>query len=182
MEGQHRKNKMEARDNQADRPPLTFKRVAVQLIAGGVGTGAGYGIAALLTIAIMELLLGPSAGLEAWSIVVGVFSVIGLPLLLGLPTVGGAAGVYLVSNRGVQTGSFRWALAGSILQQVVIFIAAILLMRLIPYLNPSGTIPRYLLSAVEILGRSLFIVPAGAVIGFNLTRRYSTGASTAPAG
>jgi hypothetical protein len=143
----------------ANRHSHRLRRAAAQLVAAVVGAVAGLGIAILLSIGVIRLWLGsPPYGEDflavlAFELLVGASSVV-------LLTVGGAVGAYVVGNRAPWTGSFWWTLLGSTLQTAVLSAAALFIWK-----------AELAIQLPQVFG-ILFIVPAGAVIAFNLTRRH----------
>ncbi len=134
-----------------ERPPLSPVRVAGELLAGGIGGLAGFAPPLILCI-----------GAETSE---GLWPAYCLPVTYPLFT---TAGVYLVGCIGDETGSFLATLAGSSLGAVagiIVFVGGLEVFE-------SDTLLPYIVLTTSLLPS------AGAVIGFNLSRKYNSHADS----
>lgn len=155
---------MENKKQKPHKPPLSRGRIAREILAGAVG--AIFGMAPVLLMLYQEAKYGaPSDGWEDLPYVLAFFLTYPLGALITVK------GVYLVGKLGNQTGSFWATFAGSFLGLAVAVATIPLLFlesvaRCFDRLEPaSGPV----LFAIFFAGP-----PLGAVIGFNLTRRYKS--------
>ena len=138
------------------KPPLSKGRIAGEFFAGVVG-GVGGTAAAVIPFYLLMLLFplepgaGPAGVPTTSSEVVTVCAYLCLPVGY---VIGSAAGVYLVGNRGNQTGSFTYTLVGA---SVVVI---------------GGLVAAFLSGHWEFIPVMLVGAPAVAVGVFNSTRRY----------
>jgi positive regulator of sigma E activity len=134
---------------EGQKPPLNVARIAAQFLAGTAGAfGPGC-----LGFVFIELVRHPH-GFAL--LVVG-------SLVFIAPLVGSAISIYVVGKIGAQTGAFAATFIGSLLGWCVCMcIGAIYLGR---DLDSAGWSP-WIVACV--------VVTVGAVIGFNVTRRYKS--------
>lgn len=131
------------------KPPLSEGRIAGEFFVGVVG-GTVVGIIPAILFYTCYPINRANDG-EEWRL----FGIALVYLPIGY-AIGSAIGVYLVGNRGNQTGSFTYTLVGASLAGIGCLAAAFLS-------NSFGFIPVILIAA-----------PAVATIVFNWMRRYKT--------
>jgi hypothetical protein len=152
------------------KPPLSVGRIAGEILAV---TAVGCVVAVLATYVLLAGSGGDCMGFGRLAAALFVF-----PTVYGLAS---TVGVYLVSNRGKQTGSFLLTLGCGLGGGLVMFVLLPLVLfhtsafdafrRPLPASGPIETI--YLIvQSVVLLGSVLLIPPITATLGFNLTRRY----------
>ena len=152
---------MEDKKQKPQKPPLSPARIAGELSAGAA-VGAFVGALPILLMAYQEAKLGRK--LEEWEPVPYVMA---LFLTYPLGTLISAICVYFVGNAGNQTGSF-WSTLGYTLlgfaASVVGLIACAAWLR-----------GRWFREFNSLFAIAFFATPTlGAVVGFNLSRRYET--------
>ncbi len=135
---------LQAQEIQETRPPLHVGKIALEYTASVV-TG---GILALAG-GYIGAALNDGGG---WDDIAGAL----VGIIIAYP-VGNAAGASLVGNYGNESGSFWAGLGGSA-------VGMALALGLTGMLDNSDLMPYFLVT----------LPPAGAVLGFNLTRRYKT--------
>ena len=148
----------------SQKPPINRSRVVVEILAGMalgfVATLAVYGI--IVVFFGGRDYSGSVGQLQALGIV-GIFISV-VPLFYGL---GSAVGVYFVSRRGNQTGSFLATLGGG-------FLGGLVTIGMLPLAITSFSIVELAILVWIFLFLPLVLLgaPIMATIGFNLTRRY----------
>ena len=153
------------------KPPLSFIRIAGEIIAGEATGATAAAIAYLLFWVVCHVAKGESVGggsmcdITLWDLVIQGIMVLFVPAVYGL---GCAVGVYFVGNRGNQTGSFLATLGFGLIG------AFFMLIMLFPVVLLS---PALIVGVENIVRWALwvlvsFIPPIIATLGFNLTRRY----------
>ncbi len=158
----------ENRKQKRQKPPLSFVRIAGEILVGSV---MGFAVAVPVSYAIayvfLYVILGAPpdwpedenlglAGFLAWGVIVLSFLILCGPVTI--------VGVYLVGSRGKQTGSFL-ATAGGL------FLAAPVIALLYLYIDMA----EYKTSGIVkiVLWTLVFLAPPiMATLCFNLTRRY----------
>jgi hypothetical protein len=129
------------------KPPLSVKSIALEILAGST-----LGIIALVgvyAVGIVSIDKGCYAVFSFFALFIGLF-----PPLYGIAS---AAGVYLVGNRGKQTGSVPLTVAGGFAGAVV----------------AGGASFLWLMGVnIVLLALLLPVGPILATLGFNWTRRY----------
>lgn len=133
---------------QADKPPLSGKRIGGEILVGGVGEVGGAVVCGILVGFPVVLLASPDWATNAEDLNWDGFAI---GAIIGT-IVGSASGVHFVGTEGNETGSFLAALGGSIL---------------------GGSIG-YLIDKDSALIGMLVGSPIGATVGFNLSRRYKS--------
>lgn len=145
------------------KPPLSSVRIVGEILAGMV---IGVAVAVLVSCPILYVLLCDFFGAPAdWSkegefgallfFALVIFALRPFLMVYGPAT---AIGVYLVGNKGEQTGSFLLTLGGGLFCGIVMTL-----------LFWKGLLP---ITEKAVWGFMLIIVPIVATLGFNLTRKY----------
>lgn len=136
------------------KPPLSPQRVGGEFLAGAVG--AIVGLAPVLSFLFQEAKHGPSE-------FAGLALLFHLPITYLLGILISTVGVYLVGNARNETGSFGLTLGGSA------FGAAAALAVSIHTIAGERHVDDRILFVI------FFVAPTlGAIVGFNLTRRYKS--------
>ncbi len=136
------------------KPPRSVGRIAGEILAGAA---AGFAVAVPAAYVIgAGVDKGSFAGFGALAKMILV-----LPPVYGLAS---AVGVYLLGNRGKQTGSFLLTLGSGFVGGLVMIVVSFIL--------PVGWRGEATVSAILLLSFVLLIPPIFATIGFNLRRRY----------
>ncbi len=136
------------------KPPLSAKKIACEILAG-----SALSVVTLLVVYVTGVIVVDK----------GCFAVFGFLAMFvfifpPLNGVGSAVGVYLVGNRGNETGPF---LATSGLG----FLGALVMALLVFFLFAAGDVMSVLEKTV-LWAIVLLTAPIMATLGFNLTRRY----------
>jgi len=139
------------------KPPLSIGRIAGEIFAG-----IGMSFAVMMPVLFIEVIVsfGGIRSEETRTAFMAMLS----KVTPGVYGIAGAIGVYLLGNRGNQTGSLLLTLAFG-------FFAGVLNLAVLPLakLLPEMLTIILLYSSMPLV---LFVPPIFATIGFNLTRRY----------
>ena len=139
---------VENKKQNRQKPPLSVGRIACEILAG-----LALGLVALLVVYVADIDL---AGNGEDVVFLGIFFIFFPPLYV----LGSVIGVYLVGNKGKQTGSFVATLGfgflGGLFMTVVLFLFLIMLIQ----------------AERILLAPALLFSPILATYGFNLRRRY----------
>jgi hypothetical protein len=147
---------IENKEQSRQKPPLSVARIACEILAGTV-------IGFIITLPVVYVLVARSAG-DCFGIGKLIGAATGFLIVPPLYTFAVVVGVYLVGNRGYQTGSFLATLVGGLLGVPV---TALL------YIDIDMVGDMMLGIAKIVLWTLVFLaVPIIATICFNLTRRY----------
>jgi len=151
---------VEDKEQAHQKPPLSVARIVGEIFAGTV---VGYAVAELAKYVLLV------AGSGGDCMGFGALAVAAIPGFLIIPPAYGLAsaiGVYLVGNRGKQTGSFLWILGCGFAGGLVIMgMRGVIHSFYWSYWLPS--VPAW--ASVPL---ALLIPPLMATCVFNLTRRY----------
>jgi hypothetical protein len=146
---------IENKKQNRQKPPLSVGRIACEILAG-----TALGLVALLLVYVAGIVLVEKGEYAVFGFL-AIFFIFFPPLYV----LGSAIGVYLVGNKGKQTGSFVATLGfgflGGLFMTVVLFLFLIVLTQA----------ERVLLAPV------LLFSPILATYGFNLRRRYKESVS-----
>jgi len=130
---------------EAKKPPANSGKIVGEFLVGSVCGALG----SLMLASIGSALIGPQDGEDPGMVGGIIGGGIGM-------TVGSSLGVYLIGNRGTETGSYQSALLGSAAGMLILVAA-----------SPDPDNAGFWIGA--------FILPSlGGVIGFNSTRQYRT--------
>lgn len=149
-----------------EKPPVSLGRIMGGFLVGGAGGYVGLG---MLSILWFLLSLVAFRHLGEWAeIPVAVCQLVVVAVTYSL---GSAIGVYLVGNIGDRTASFVATWVGSLAGGVVGI--GIYTWDSVPPSVVALYLSRYLFSRYwYIVIPNFLAAPTGAIIGFNLTRRY----------
>jgi hypothetical protein len=137
------------------KPPLSVIRIAGEILAGAAA-GLAVALPALFAISNADSFQGCFGGIFVLWICFLFF-----PILYVLAC---AVGVYLLGNRGKQTGSFLLTLGSGFIGGLVMIVVSFIL--------PVGWRGEATVSAILLLSFVLLIPIIFATYGFNLRRRY----------
>jgi len=151
-----------------EKPSVSLGRVMGEFLVGGVGGYAGLGMVSILWFLLS---LVASRHLGEWAEIP--LAVCQLVVVAVTYSLGSAIGVYLVGNIGDRTASFVATWVGSFAGGIVGI--GIYVWDSMPPSVVALYLSRYLSSRYwPIVILSLLAAPTGAIIGFNLTRRYKS--------
>lgn len=149
---------VESKEQQYEKPPLSGRRIAEEIIVGCAG-GFAVGVpCALAGGAVGASMTYDPDYPDSWFPSLGMIFGAAIGFGISYP-LGSATGVYLVGTRGNVTGSFLATWVGTIVGLLCVLPAAMI---------------DYDLAGIAFLAGP----PIGATIGFNLTRRYETPAES----